>query len=124
MRRSDSHGGFRGRRGRSSRGSSDLSRLARRAGPRPSSSIGMRTGIEDAMSPTHHRLLFWAILGMSLSPARADEPPRPQIRKLGTLDLDMVEATPIVFRDRLYRFEYVRKDYTPNPTDRKSTRLN
>jgi hypothetical protein len=68
------------------------------------------------MSPTHHGLLFWAILGMSLSPARADEPPRPQIRKLGTLDLDMVEATPVVFRDRLYRFEYVRKDYKPNTT--------
>ena len=59
-----------------------------------------RTGIEGAMSPTHHGLLFWAILGMSLSPAHADGPPRPQIRKLGTLDLDMVEATPVVFRDR------------------------
>ena len=28
----------------------------------------------------------------------------------------MVEATPVVFRDRLYRFEYVRKDYKPNTT--------
>jgi alpha-L-fucosidase len=44
----------------------------------------------------------------------ADEPHRPLIRKLGTLDLDMVEATPVVFEDRLYRFEYVRKDYKPN----------
>jgi alpha-L-fucosidase len=26
----------------------------------------------------------------------------------------MVEATPVVFKDRLYRFEYVRKDYRPN----------
>ena len=40
----------------------------------------------------------------------------PEIRKLGTLDLDMVEATPVVFRDRLYRFEYVRKDYKLNTT--------
>lgn len=39
---------------------------------------------------------------------------RPLIRKLGTIDLDLVEATPIVFRDKLYRFEYVRKDYKPN----------
>ncbi len=49
-------------------------------------------------------------------PARADGPGRPEIRKLGTLDLDMVEATPVVFKDRLYRFEYVRKDYKPNTT--------
>jgi hypothetical protein len=43
-------------------------------------------------------------------------PRRPENRKLGTLDLDMVEATPVVFKDRLYRFEYVRKDYKPNTT--------
>ena len=48
--------------------------------------------------------------------AEADGPKRPEIRKLGTLDLDMVEATPVVFKDRLYRFEYVRKDYKPNTT--------
>ena len=39
------------------------------------------------------------------------EPQRPTIRKLGTLDLDMVETTPVVFRDRLYCFEYVRPGY-------------
>jgi hypothetical protein len=48
--------------------------------------------------------------------ALAGDLPRPQIRKLGTLDLDMVEATPVVFRGRLYRFEYVRKDYHANTT--------
>ncbi len=47
---------------------------------------------------------------------RADPPGRPAIRKLGTLDLDMVEATPVVFRDRLYRFEYVRPGYPANKT--------
>lgn len=41
---------------------------------------------------------------------------QPQIRKLGTLDLDMVESTPIVFRDQLYRFEYVRPNYSRNKT--------
>jgi hypothetical protein len=46
--------------------------------------------------------------------AKASGPRRPEIRKLGTLDLDMVEATPVVFKDRLYRFGYVRKDYKPN----------
>ncbi len=44
-------------------------------------------------------------------------PGKPQIRKLGTIDCDMVETTPIVWRGRLYRFEYVRKDdYKPNTT--------
>ncbi|MBI4027540.1 MAG: hypothetical protein HY360_21315 [Verrucomicrobia bacterium] len=38
------------------------------------------------------------------------------IKKLGTIDCDMVETTPIVFHDRLYRFEYVRANYKPNKT--------
>ena len=41
---------------------------------------------------------------------------KPQIRKLGTIDSDMVETTPIVINDRLYRFEYVRDNYKPNKT--------
>ncbi len=42
---------------------------------------------------------------------------KPRIRKLGTLDCDMVETTPIVFRDALYRFEYVRppRPWLPQP---------
>ena len=39
---------------------------------------------------------------------------KPRIWKLGTLDLDIVEATPIVFRGALYRFEYVRPNYWAN----------
>jgi len=39
---------------------------------------------------------------------------RPQINKLGTIDCDMVETNPIVFKDRLYRFESVRKNYHAN----------
>ena len=39
---------------------------------------------------------------------------RSRIKKLGTIDLDMVETTPIVFRDSLYRFEYVRSKYWAN----------
>jgi len=42
-------------------------------------------------------------------PVFADE--RPVIRKLGTIDCDMVETTPVVFKHRLYRFEYVRSGY-------------
>ncbi len=41
---------------------------------------------------------------------------KPIIRKLGTLDCDMVETTPVVFRGRLYRFEYVRTGYHANKT--------
>jgi hypothetical protein len=41
---------------------------------------------------------------------------KPQITKLGTLDCDLVETTPIVFKSRLYRFEYVRKEYWNNKT--------
>lgn len=39
---------------------------------------------------------------------------RPRIVKLGTIDCDMVETTPVVFGDRLYRFEYVRERYGQN----------
>ena len=57
-------------------------------------------------------VLLLATDGRTLS----GEPQRPPIRKLGTLDLDMVETTPVVFRDRLYRFEYVRPGYQANKT--------
>lgn len=43
-------------------------------------------------------------------------PEKPRIAKLGAIDCDLVETTPIVFRGRLYRFEYVRKGYKPNKT--------
>ena len=41
---------------------------------------------------------------------------KPQIEKLGTIDCDLVETTPIVHRDRLFRFEYVRTGYAANDT--------
>jgi len=41
---------------------------------------------------------------------------KPLIVKMGTIDCDLVETTPVVFRDRLYRFEYVRAKYKPNRT--------
>ncbi|MBM4047154.1 MAG: hypothetical protein FJ279_18785 [Planctomycetes bacterium] len=41
---------------------------------------------------------------------------KPQIRKLGTIDCDLVETTPVVFKGRLYRFEYVRPKYWANRT--------
>jgi alpha-L-fucosidase len=41
---------------------------------------------------------------------------RPEIKKLGTIDCDIVETTPIVFEDKLFRFEYIRKRYYGNAT--------
>ena len=49
----------------------------------------------------------------SAGPAR---PEKPRIKKLGTIDCDLVETTPIVFHGRLYRFEYVRTRYQSNTT--------
>jgi len=48
--------------------------------------------------------------------ARADEKARPVIKKLGTIDLDLVETSPVVFKNKLYRFEYVRAGYWNNTT--------
>jgi hypothetical protein len=48
---------------------------------------------------------------------------RPMIRKLGTIDCDLVETTPIVFRGKLYRFEWVRKNYRKNLLQKDHFRL-
>jgi hypothetical protein len=57
------------------------------------------------------------LVGMLLAAAYAAEPrQRPIITKLGTIDLDLVETTPVVFGGRLLRFEYVRAGYYANKT--------
>ena len=48
---------------------------------------------------------------------------RPQIIKQGTVDIDLVETNPVVFRDRLYRFECVRERYWANETGRTYSRF-
>lgn len=57
-----------------------------------------------------------ALFLMGCSPRRGamtagpvDGAGRPLIEKLGTIDLDMVETTPVVWRGRLWRFEWVRQ---------------
>ncbi|MEO6183265.1 MAG: hypothetical protein ABIP71_09250 [Verrucomicrobiota bacterium] len=59
------------------------------------------TGLGKAQSPRN------------ILPATAQRPVdaagRPLIRKLGTIDLDMVETTPVVLRGKLWRFEWVRQ---------------
>jgi alpha-L-fucosidase len=51
------------------------------------------------------------------------EAKRPAIRKLGTIDCDLVETTPVVFRGKLYRFEWVRAGYRKNTLHRDYFRL-
>ena len=42
---------------------------------------------------------------------------KPKIKRLGTIDCDVVETTPIVFNGRLYRFESTRNHYYANDTE-------
>ena len=51
---------------------------------------------------------------MPPSQGRSDRAGRPHIKKLGSIDCDMVETTPVVWRGRLYRFEWVRADHASN----------
>lgn len=65
---------------------------------------------------------WYALLLVVMAAGCASVPPvdgagRPLIKKLGTIDCDMVETTPIVFKGRLYRFEYVRTNYWNNKTN-------
>jgi len=39
---------------------------------------------------------------------------KPIIKKRGTIECDLVETTPVVFQNKLYRFEYVRENYKAN----------
>src|ERR1700756_3548870 len=61
--------------------------------------------------------LFAAALALViLKPTGSPAQDKPKIKRLGTIDLLMVETTPVVFKDRLYRFEYVRDNYPANKT--------
>ena len=66
--------------------------------------------ISDALT------LGWLELFEKKAKALEQQAKRPTIKKLGTIDLLMVETTPVVFKDRLYRFEYVRDNYHANKT--------
>lgn len=50
----------------------------------------------------------------ALSVTAANE--KPAIRKLGTIECNLVEATPVVWKGRLYRFEYVHALHKSNDT--------
>jgi hypothetical protein len=77
----------------------------------------------DTLDPVIPKgIAMFSIIGMvaaaTVVPPAGSPAAKPIIRKLGTIDCDMVETTPIVWRGRLYRFEYVRDNYKPNTTGR------
>ncbi len=65
-------------------------------------------------------LLFILSLGIFLSCSEkqgpTDENNRPLIVKKGTIDCDVVETSPIVFKNKVFRYEYVRPRYWDNHT--------
>ncbi|MCL5097707.1 MAG: alpha-L-fucosidase, partial [Candidatus Omnitrophica bacterium] len=69
--------------------------------------------LKSAPSPKISR---FAAFGVWESSGPVDEFGRPKIVKLGTIDCGLVETTPVVFKGRLYRFEYVRQNYPGNKT--------
>lgn len=58
----------------------------------------------------------FCVVACLVFPSLASAQTRPEIVKLGTIDCDLVETSPIVFKGKLYRFEYVRERYWNNPT--------
>jgi hypothetical protein len=66
--------------------------------------------------PMGGTLALCIVVVAGLTGAAEERTKRPTIKRLGTLDLLMVETTPVVFKDRLYRFEYVRDTYHANKT--------
>ncbi len=65
------------------------------------------------------RAVVTLILGLALAGAGmclAGDTTPVNIKKLGTIDIDLVETTPVVFNNKVYRFEYVRQNYWNNKT--------
>lgn len=66
--------------------------------------------------PLTHLFLAALLTAGAMAQSDSASPGPPIITKIGTLDVDMVETTPVVFQGKLYRFEYVRRDYHANTT--------
>jgi hypothetical protein len=56
------------------------------------------------------------LIGCSTEQPPIDIDGRPQIIKYGTIDVDLVETTPVLFNKKVYRYEYVRPGYWNNKT--------
>jgi hypothetical protein len=82
----------------------------------------MKTQVHLAL-PLGSALALAVVALSGLTGSAGEKAKKPTIKKLGTLDLLMVETTPVVFKDRLYRFEYVRDNYHANKTGASSFRF-
>jgi hypothetical protein len=73
-------------------------------------------GKGETMMVTSMRPLTILLLAATATAAASAATPAapPRIVRLGTIDVDLVETTPVVFKGRLYRYEYVRKGYWAN----------
>ena len=60
--------------------------------------------------------LLIIVLSNCTNTSQKESPKPPAIKKLGTIDSDLVETSPVVLNDKLYRFEYVRTKYENNKT--------
>ena len=67
---------------------------------------------------TQYILLATALFSLGCCPGKAQskDTSKPVILKSGTIDVDLVETTPVVFNNKVYRFEYVRPGYWNNTT--------
>jgi hypothetical protein len=61
-------------------------------------------------------LILFTFSSFSQKSSLNNKKSRPQIIKSGTIDVDLVETTPIVFNNKVYRYEYVREGYWNNKT--------
>jgi hypothetical protein len=59
---------------------------------------------------------IFALSSCANTKAPTDTDGRPLIIKSGIIDCDMVETTPVVFNNKVFRFEYVRAGYWNNKT--------
>jgi hypothetical protein len=75
----------------------------------------MKTQLNQAL-PLGGPLALVVLVVAGLTGSADEKTKRPTIKKLGTIDLLMVETTPVVFQGRLYRFEYIRDNYPINKT--------
>ncbi|NLE39098.1 MAG: hypothetical protein GX621_13835 [Pirellulaceae bacterium] len=73
------------------------------------------TAFYPCITPLFVRGIVAACLAVAASTV-ATAAEKPKIVKRGTIACDLVEATPVVFHDKLYRFEYVRDKYKHNKT--------
>jgi hypothetical protein len=72
------------------------------------------------------QLFLFLSLSLLCMQCTSDTDPKtgpPLIKKLGTIDCDLVETTPIVFKGKLYRFEYVRERYKLNQSGKSHFRF-